>query len=772
MKKTTFAHRFNPPLVLLTVALAASEAAWAASGRFTFVTGDVRVVTSGNRTVPATRGMEVNSGDLIITGADGMAQLSMVDEARLSLRSQSQMRIESYASTKDGAEGSVLSLLRGTMRTFTGLLSPTAREKYAMRTKVATVGIRGSGNILFHCDENCPPTDGTGTPLPDTTINHTIEGSHNVQTLGLNFAPVISGPGQTLRINQNQPPQFIPTPNVILEAGRIMSGKQGGNETPPEESRNFAAPDPNAGGNPPQGNTVVGNNGLGFTVTDASGNITGVDPLGIRDVVVASGFSLSSQAARDGVQLALDGALRGFSSYAGLQSGLTLEFAGGTLADLRSLTLGGTNVVMGRWTGSSLGVPGFSNSSAHFAYASAGFPAYLSEVLTGTATYALASATTPTNQNGSTGTLGSATLNVNFSNRTLNAALAVTMGGGSWNLTANNVPISLNSFFASTADRLVITNGQGQNSGGNRNLFGSLDGSFIGTGLAGAILAYHFTDQTGNATAHNIISGVAALSGPGQNSAAEFRVGLVSDSTGVMTSNPLSRNVLVLNRSGEVGQAANNGAVQSFAAPHRAATGFAPYTNYGIGTATALDTGFDPATGLSWGRWAGGAATVASGGGNQSVGLQGQSIHYIFANAQSGPTALPLTGTATYDVVGSTRPTNGSNVGTFNSATLNANFTARTVDLGVNFTNSGQTWSATANNVPIYRDLTFGAYAGPATARLPGTVQLNISCAPSCGQGATGAVDGFFTGRNGRGAGMMYHVGGSSGAVAFARRGG
>lgn len=510
----------------------ASAGAFAASGQFTFVTGDVRVVTTGNRTIPAARGMEVNPGDVIVTGTDGMAQLSMVDSARLSLRSGTQMKIESYAQAKDGTEGAVLSLLRGTLRTFTGLLAPSAREKFSMRTKVATVGIRGSGNIFFHCDLNCPPGENGQPFAPDTTINHTIEGSHNVQTLGLNQPPVISGPGQTLQINLGQIPKFVATPDVILEAGRIMAGNSGNQkETPPEESRSFSAPDPNAGGAPPANNTVVGNNGLGFSVTDASGNIVGADPLGLRDIVVAGGFAFSSQATREGITLdALSNALRGFSSYAGLQSGVTVGISGGTLAESINISDAGNNITLGRWAGADLSVLGSTASNGggvHFGYATAGFPAYLSEVLTGTATYTLAGATTPTNQSGATGTLSTATLNVNFSSRTLNAILAVALGSNNWNLTANNVPISLNSFFASTADRLTITNGNGQSSASNGAIFGSIEGSFVGTSLSGAILGYSFADQSGSSSNFNSISGVAAFTGPRQIASTEFRVGSV-----------------------------------------------------------------------------------------------------------------------------------------------------------------------------------------------------------------------------------------------------
>jgi len=47
-----------------------------------------------------------------------------------------------------------------------------------------------------------------------------------------------------------------------------------------------------------------------------------------------------------------------------------------------------------------------------------------------------------------------------------------------------------------------------------------------------------------------------------------------------------------------------------------------------------------------------------------------------------------------------------------------------------------------------------------------------ITCTPNCGSGATGSFDGFFTGRTGQRAGLMYNLGGNQGAVAFGRRGG
>ena len=56
-----------------------------------------------------------------------------------------------------------------------------------------------------------------------------------------------------------------------------------------------------------------------------------------------------------------------------------------------------------------------------------------------------------------------------------------------------------------------------------------------------------------------------------------------------------------------------------------------------------------------------------------------------------------------------------------NSASLNANFTNRTVDASANFSINGQTWNGAANGMPIYRHQYFAAYAGtPIQDRRPG----------------------------------------------------
>jgi hypothetical protein len=764
-------HPMRQSLVACLLALGAvgatalSPSAFAQSGTFTYVTGGVFIERAGVPRVAAMRGMQVNQGDLIIAGADGMAQLSMIDQAKLSLRSNSQLRIERYQQKAGDTDGAVLNLVRGTLRTFTALLSQANRDKFQMKTKVATVGIRGSGNILQHEDEGGQ----------DVTLNHTIEGSHIVTSLGGKFAPFISFPNDTIRVTATGAPEKIPTPASLLSAGSVMIGKVDRVEMPevPTGTSGPGGAGTGSGGSGSGTGQTGGGATPGTNVIAADGG-SPADPSGLRDVVLAgAGTTYTGQAVRSNVTLEGNG-LRSFSSVPSA-GGTSATIVGGTLAESQTIDLGGgSSISLGRWvsptsaTAAGIGsIAGATGSSTHFIYGNSGYPAYLSDVLTGTVTYTQVGATTPTNQNGVTGSLTSTLLSVNFTQRLLNATIALALGGNNYTMQATNVPFTLNSFTAFTGFGLVVTNNtNGQNSNTNPNISGQIDGNFVGGSLNGAILGYGLFDRTG-ATQQNI-NGVVAFRGPVQNTNSPYRIGLVSDPTNSLGASNFTQVYGTINRPDEV-TTDSAGRASVFVAPYarRDGSGFIDgRTNYAIGSATAQDVGFDATTGLSWGRWAGGSATV----GGAATSLANSSLHYIFSAPQSAPTTLPLTGTAVYDVIGSTRPTDrNGNVGTFNSATLNANFSARTVDTSVNVTVAGQTWNASANGVPIYRDMTFAANTG----RNPvgGLPTPNITCTPNCGSNFTGSIDGFFTGTTGLGAGLMYNLNRSvSGAVAFRRR--
>jgi hypothetical protein len=759
----------------------------AAAGEFTFVTGSVTLTKANGQAVTPTRGTAVDPGDRVSTGADGMAQLTMVDQARLSLRPNTQFAIEQYAQEKESTTGGVLNLIKGTLRTFTGLIAVSNRDKFVMKTRVATVGIRGSGNILYACEgaECDASVTGEAKGEGSITVNHTIEGSHaitNVLASARAGTPaqqggaqtVITGPGQTVLVLNSQPPRYIPTPSFITNAATNPTNAKAeatAAATSAGAVRSYAPGELIAVASSAQVGAPAINTTPGFPIIDATANLS-QDPANLRDIIIAAGGSaLGGQATAGDVTLEGND-LRGYRAYAASQSGLTPVITGGTLRDFTNITLANGSILMGRWENASLGFFGGGSAapmpgSVHWILAPSGYPTYLADVLTGTASYVLAGNTSPTNQNGATGSIGSAVLNANFTNRTLNFGLAVSVpgnAGGNWNMNASNVPISLNRFFGSTSDRLVISNGTGQSSTSNSSLTGSFEGSFVGTGLSGAILGYGISDRTASNSANwAFVSGVAGFSGSVQNGAAPYREGRVSDAAGNIPE--FIRSYSTTDRPDEV-LSDTTGRATAFTAPFG---NLGSHASYALGAAQVVQSGADPETGLIWGRWSGGIAQVNG----QPLALTNASLHYIFAGTQSGPVTLPLTGTATYDVIGNTSPTDFSgHVGTLNTARLDANFSNRTASAAVNISINGQTWNGAADNMPIYRDQYFSAYSGTPIAGIPNPNPLALSCTPSCGQNANGSFDGFFTGRTGGRAGLMYNLGGNQGAVAFGRRGG
>jgi hypothetical protein len=139
------------------------------------------------------------------------------------------------------------------------------------------------------------------------------------------------------------------------------------------------------------------------------------------------------------------------------------------------------------------------------------------------------------------------------------------------------------------------------------------------------------------------------------------------------------------------------GNVTAFEGPFEGAAGAVPGA-YQIGTSTNTNTGSDAATGLSWGRWNTGAATIVAGGTTLNPSLAQQSLHWIAGATFDLDPVLPVTGTATYIVVGGTSPTDTlGNVGTLGAAFLAADFTNSTLTTTLALDVSQVNWFATGN---------------------------------------------------------------------------
>jgi len=151
---------------------------------------------------------EVRQGDLITTQPNSYAQVRFTDGGVMTLRPNTQVRLESYQFSEGQPEGDsfAISLLKGGLRKITGLIGKRGpREAFRLSTPTATVGIRGTDFVALYVS----PGEGAGSPAPGTYVVVT-EGA-----IGLNSGGVeqLVGVGQTGFARSFQlPPQIIPPP--------------------------------------------------------------------------------------------------------------------------------------------------------------------------------------------------------------------------------------------------------------------------------------------------------------------------------------------------------------------------------------------------------------------------------------------------------------------------------------------------------------------------------------------------------------------------------
>jgi hypothetical protein len=110
-----------------------------------FAVGNVTAVGANGQSRALGKGAQVEQGDTVNTNG-GRAQLRFTDGAYVSLQPESQFRIDQYRfdGKSDGNEKGFFSLLKGGLRTITGLVGRSNKANYQVSTSVATIGIRGT----------------------------------------------------------------------------------------------------------------------------------------------------------------------------------------------------------------------------------------------------------------------------------------------------------------------------------------------------------------------------------------------------------------------------------------------------------------------------------------------------------------------------------------------------------------------------------------------------------------------------------------------------
>ena len=130
---------------ILSMGLLLTSITFANVGTIIFKTGEASVTHADNASVPAEKNLALLAGDTIET-RDGRVQFSLIDGGKISLQPNSIFKINKYefSGKEDGSEYAFMELVKGGLRTISGLIGHKNRERYQLKTTVATIGIRGT----------------------------------------------------------------------------------------------------------------------------------------------------------------------------------------------------------------------------------------------------------------------------------------------------------------------------------------------------------------------------------------------------------------------------------------------------------------------------------------------------------------------------------------------------------------------------------------------------------------------------------------------------
>jgi hypothetical protein len=182
---------------------------------------------------------EVESGDTLVSEKNTYAQIRFVDNSEITLRPGTTFRIENFAYEAGKPEGdsAAFSLVKGGLRSITGLLGKRNKEKFSLKTPSATIGIRGTTFVAqwVELPSGVPPkSPGLAVPaapvlspgLHFSVTDGMIVVTNNGGSLGFQagqfgYVPSVTQP--PVIVPSNPGLQFVPPPSF---SGAAPAGPQ------------------------------------------------------------------------------------------------------------------------------------------------------------------------------------------------------------------------------------------------------------------------------------------------------------------------------------------------------------------------------------------------------------------------------------------------------------------------------------------------------------------------------------------------------------------
>ena len=117
--------------VVIAAAFPAQTLAAGSAGVAQFIAGDVNVQRANGKTETLAKGKPLESGESILTGNGGRAQVRFSDGGLVSLQPNTEFKIANYVDEADPKQDRFLvDLLRGSLRAITVLIGKRIRDYY------------------------------------------------------------------------------------------------------------------------------------------------------------------------------------------------------------------------------------------------------------------------------------------------------------------------------------------------------------------------------------------------------------------------------------------------------------------------------------------------------------------------------------------------------------------------------------------------------------------------------------------------------------------
>ena len=140
--------------IVLVLGLVSTSSGFAADAAGVVKTrrGEAQVERAGER-FPLDPGSDVFQGDRVLTGATGYVGITMHDDTLLTLGPNALLVVDRYAFDSRSHDGNFLvTLTRGALSVVTGLIAKRSPESFVVKTRLSTMGVRGT-EFIVEADE-------------------------------------------------------------------------------------------------------------------------------------------------------------------------------------------------------------------------------------------------------------------------------------------------------------------------------------------------------------------------------------------------------------------------------------------------------------------------------------------------------------------------------------------------------------------------------------------------------------------------------------------